>query len=34
MSLGLAKIIPDGIEPKTENIENVPVSLFFIKIRD
>jgi hypothetical protein len=34
MSLGLAKIILEGVEPKPENLANVPVSLFYIKIRE
>lgn len=34
MSLALAKIIPDGIQPTNENLAGVPVSLFFIKLRN
>jgi len=34
MSLGLAKIIPEGVDPKPETLAGVPVSLFYIKIRN
>ena len=34
MSLALAKIIPERVYPKPEILSQVPVSLFFIKIRE
>lgn len=33
MTLGLAKILPKGVKPTVENLKNVKVSLFFIKLR-
>lgn len=33
MSLGLAKILPKGLEPTPNNIAGLPVSLFYIKMR-
>ncbi len=34
MSLGLAKVVPFGVEPTPEVLKNIKVSLFFIKMRN
>lgn len=34
MSLGLAKILPKGMKPTVENLRNIKVSLFFIRLRN
>ena len=34
MSLGLAKVLPQGVEPTIENIKKLKVSLFYIKMRN
>lgn len=34
MSLGLAKVLPEGVEPTIENIRKLKVSLFYIKMRN
>lgn len=33
MSLALGKILPEGLEPTVENLRNIKVSLFFLKLR-
>ena len=34
MSLALAKILPEGVEPTVDNLKKIKVSLFFVKMRD
>lgn len=33
MTLGLAKILPKGMKPTVDNLKNIKVSLFFVKLR-
>lgn len=33
MTLGLAKILPKGMKPTADNLKNIKVSLFFVKLR-
>lgn len=33
MTLALAKILPKGMKPTPENLKNVKVSLFYVKLR-
>ena len=34
MSLGLAKVLPENIEPTIDNIKKLKVSLFYIKMKN